>query len=153
MSIWNTSLNILARREHSQSELQAKLHTRFPEQLTEIDDVIQRLQAQGLQCDERYAQMWFNGQIAKRRGPKRILYDSRQKGIAERIELLLSQSDCDWFQLALDTIARRYPAGASYEDKAKIYRFLSYRGFNTDMIQFAYDELSQQYLTLNNGID
>lgn len=153
MSIWNTSLNILARREHSQSELLTKLQTRFPDQLDEIDDVIQRLQERGLQSDERYAQMWFNGQIAKYRGPKRMQYESRQKGIADRIEALLSQTEQDWYQLAYDAVARRYPAGARYEDKGKIYRFLSYRGFSGDMIQYAYDELAQKYVDLSEEHD
>ncbi|MDN3650320.1 regulatory protein RecX [Reinekea marina] len=145
MSIWNTALNILARREHSQSELLTKLQSRFPESLDEIENVLERLQEQGLQSDERYAQMWFNGQIAKYRGPKRIQYESRQKGISSRIEALLSQSEIDWCQLALDAVSRRYSNGASYDDKAKIYRFLSYRGFSGNMIQFAFDELHSQF--------
>lgn len=149
MSIWNTSLNILARREHSQSELETKLQARFPEQVDEIADVILRLQESGLQSDERYAQMWFNGQIAKYRGPKRIQYESRQKGIADRVEALLSQTEQDWYQLAYDAVSKRYPEGATYEDKGKIYRFLSYRGFSGDMIQYAYDELAQKFSTLS----
>lgn len=150
MSIWNTALNILARREHSQSELTSKLQKRFPENLDDIEDVIERLQELNLQSDERYAQMWFNGQVAKYRGPKRIQYESRQKGISERIETILNQTDVDWFQLALEAVSRRYPSGACYDDKAKIYRFLSYRGFGSDMIQFAYEELYQRFKSLED---
>jgi regulatory protein len=128
--------------------LLTKLQARFPDQDAEIDEAIRRLQEHGLQSDERYAQMWLNGQVAKRRGPKRILFESKQKGVFDRIETLLSQSDYDWYQLALEAVDRKYPTGASYDDKGKIYRFLSYRGFSSDMIEFAYAELNQRYRTI-----
>lgn len=143
MSIWNSALNILARREHSEAELRTKLQVKFPESDSDIADVLSRLQEQGLQSDLRYTEMWLRSQVSKGRGPVRIRYEARQKGIEKLIESVICDSDIDWFELASDCLCRRFSDVDDPKERARAYRYLSYRGFGADMIQYAIDNLKQ----------
>jgi len=140
-SIWNTALNIIARREHSSNELRKKLIQRFPEDDAEISDVLQRLVDSNLQSDHRFTEMWLRYQISKNRGPIRIRAEARQKGVEEFIEQALLDIEVDWFDMALDCATRKYQALTDYKEKGKAYRFLAYRGFENDSISFAIDQL------------
>ncbi len=140
-SIWNTSLNILARREHSRHELKDKLSQRFEDSDTEIEEALDRLIEVGLQSDARFVRAWFNMQVNKGRGPIRIHYESRQKGINSLIEEVIQESEIDWYEHCKGVAQRKFANGISTEDKAKAYRFLSYRGFSSDSISFAIDQL------------
>ncbi|TCS40741.1 regulatory protein RecX [Reinekea marinisedimentorum] len=142
MSIWNAALGLLARREYSQHELKSKLSGKFPDSGEEIEQVLARLIDQGLQSDERYVDMWLNSQIEKGRGPVRITYDARQKGIAHLMESAMQAKNIDWFELAAACLQRKFSAVADQKEKARAYRFLSYRGFNPDMIRYAVEQLS-----------
>ncbi|TXR54052.1 regulatory protein RecX [Reinekea thalattae] len=137
MSIWNSALNTLAKREYSQSELRTKLQTRFPEQLEEIEQVLERLVEQGLQSDQRFAEMWLNSQVEKGRGPIRISYEARNKGIASLIQGLLEQSEINWFEHARDCALRKFSSLPDQRAYARAYRYLSYRGFNGEMVRYA----------------
>lgn len=141
MSIWNSALNTLAKREYSQSELRTKLQTKFPEQAEEVEQVLERLVEQGLQSDQRFAQMWLNSQIEKGRGPIRISYEARNKGIAPLIQALLEQSEIDWFERARQCAIRKFTALPDQRAHARAYRYLSYRGFNGDMVRYAISEI------------
>ena len=141
MSIWNTSLNILARREHSRFEMRRKLLTRFPEEADEIEAVLDRLVSRDLQSDARFVGLWLSMQINRSRGPIRIRYEARAKGVEQLIDAALAERDIDWFEQALDCAQRKFPSGIADEQRAKAYRFLSYRGFETDAIHYALTEL------------
>ncbi|MEJ2042194.1 MAG: regulatory protein RecX [Reinekea sp.] len=136
-SIWNTSLNILAQREHSRAELRNKLIAKFPEQDQDIDAILDRLAAQHLQSDQRYAEMWLRSGISKGWGPVRIIAEACHKGIELQVSDLLSESNLDWFEQALTVCRRKFNYRLCVEDKPKAYRFLSYRGFSADAIQYA----------------
>ncbi|EAR10257.1 RecA regulator RecX [Reinekea sp. MED297] len=116
---------------------------KFPEESDQIEAVIARLQEQGLQSDERFTEMWVRSQLMKGRGPIRIVNEARQRGIAERVEQALGSLDHDWFEAALDVAKRKFPNGVSFEQQAKVYRFLSYRGYSSDCIRYVCDTLKQ----------
>lgn len=137
MSIWNTALNLLARREYSQYELKNKLLHKFSDSAAEIDQVLERLTEQGLQSDERFVDMWLNSQIEKGRGPVRIAYECRQKGIEHLLEDAIQSKNVDWFELAAQCLRRKFSNITDQKEKARAFRFLSYRGFNPDMITYA----------------
>ena len=141
-TIWNSALNSLARREHSSAELRSKLLRRFPEQENDIEAVLQRLVDAGLQSDERFTEMWLRSQVARNRGPMRIRAEARQKGIESLIEAAMQEADVDWFELASETLQRKFKAGLSFDDKPKAYRFLAYRGFDGDSIRYALEQVS-----------
>lgn len=140
-SVWNTALNILARREHSEAELVTKLRRKFPEDPAQVDEVISRLQEQGLQSDERYTDMWVRSQLMKGRGPIRIKAEAKQRGVSERVDHYLETLEHDWFEAALEVASRKFSPGITFEQQAKVYRFLAYRGFSSDSIRYVVDTL------------
>lgn len=134
---------MLARREHSRVELAAKLLRKFPSQESDIEDVLERLQVQGLQSDERFVAAWLRSQVLKGRGPRRIALEARGKGIDSLLEDAMVEANVDWFALASEVAARKFRNRGDLHNQAKIYRFLSYRGFSNDMIHYAIEELSE----------
>lgn len=142
MSVWNSALNILARREHSQHELRVKLSSKFPDSEEEIELVLTRLIDQGLQSDQRFVELWLRSQIAKGRGPSRIVFESKQKGVQHLIEGAIADQGIDWYENALTILNRKFRSISDQKEKAKAFRYLSYRGFNSDMIQYALEQFS-----------
>lgn len=143
---WNAALNLLARREYSQAELRRKLSQKFPEEdAALIESVLERLVETGLQNDERFAEAFFRSQVARNRGPIRIRHEARQKGIAEQVDDLLASTDEDWFELAREAAIRKLGRDDASDPKvkARIARFLAYRGFNTDQTMNALDTLKE----------
>ncbi len=139
---WNYALNLLSRREYSIYELQQKVTLKFPDlDSDEQIELVQRLKVSGLACDERFSEMWARTRYSQGKGPIRIRQELKQKGISEtQIETALEQESFDWYQLALTTKRKKFNQPAQdHKEKAKIYRFLSYRGFNSEQIQYAMD--------------
>lgn len=130
---------MLARREYSQAELRSRLNERFPEQADAVEAALSRLIDTGLQNDERYAEAFVRSQINRSRGPVRIKHEARQKGVAGLVMTLLDDWHIDWSELAL-TAARRKLGAADPGDqkmRARIARFLAYRGFSGDQVRYA----------------
>ena len=143
VSPWNSALGMLARREHSAEEIRRKLQQKFPElPEIEIEETLARLQEAGLQSDQRFAEAWLRSQIAKGRGLTRIKMESRGKGIDQELVTAITEAEVDWFELAADVANRRFSfAPVDDKGKAKVFRFLQYRGFSTDQIKAAMDSL------------
>ncbi|WP_028670142.1 regulatory protein RecX [Saccharospirillum impatiens] len=140
---WNTALNMLARREYSQAELRTRLTERFPEQPDAMEAALLRLIDTGLQNDERYAEAFLRSQINRSRGPVRIKHEARQKGVAEPVLSLLDDWDIDWFELALAAARRKLGSSdpAEQKNRARIARFLAYRGFTGEHVRYSLEAL------------
>jgi len=142
---WNHALNMLARRECSRHEVEAKLQRKFDINPDELDALLDRLIQTGLQSDKRFAESWVRAKFNQGKGPNRIRMELRQKGVSnDLVERSLAEPGFDWFQSAeqlankkLGTLDSDEPMDA--QKKAKLYRFLSYRGFDRDQIDHAID--------------
>lgn len=143
-SIQQAALNILARREHSEKELRTKLEQRFPDADIEVSVVIEKMQALGYQSDDRFTQAWLRMQLGKLRGPKRILAEARLKGVYSLIESALETQCVDWAQLAFESAHKKFSVIHSPKEQAKLYRFLSYRGFSSETISQVVSMLSSE---------
>ncbi|MEX0622384.1 regulatory protein RecX [Saccharospirillum sp.] len=144
---WNTALNMLARREYSQAELRTRLRERFPEQAEAVESALLRLIDTGLQNDERFAEAFLRSQINRSRGPVRVMHEARQKGVADQVGPLLDDWDIDWFQLALEAARRKLGSSdpSDLKIKARIARFLAYRGFTGDQVRYTLDTLQHEH--------
>ncbi len=72
---------MLARREHSGKELQAKLRAKgYPEELT--GEVVAALTREGLASDERFAEALVNVRRARGYGPLRIRHELEQRCVS-----------------------------------------------------------------------
>lgn len=139
--IKESALNLLAKREHSKQELMQKLQYRFKEAADDINSVIEQLIQENQQSDKRFAASFLRNRLAKRHGKNRIIRELKQKGVApDDIEWALStEPDVDWFVLAkeLKEIKFGISPAIEYKDKAKQFRYLQYKGFSFDEINYA----------------
>ena len=137
----STALKLLARREYSQFELKTKLKAKaFP--LAEIETQLKLLKAEGLQSDARFTEAFINDRIRAGYGPRAICLALEEKGVAEALidQFISVYSDAFW-RSQLETLwqkrfgARKASSGTDLlAEKAKQYRFLSYRGFESHAI-------------------
>ena len=136
LSIRNTAMNLLARREHSASELMRKLKQRDHDP-DEILLVIKQLQADNLQSDARFAESFINQRVNTGRGPVKIRHELRQKGVAEElIESLLEPFADEWQTHMVEQRIRKFGTEipADYAQKMKQARFLQNRGFSPESV-------------------
>ncbi|WP_221800906.1 regulatory protein RecX [Oceanobacter mangrovi] len=134
--------DLLSRREHSRRELFRKLSPRA-ESADILNQVLDELTERGWQSDQRFTDSFVRSKSQRSIGPVRLRQELRQKGIADsQVRQGIGESDTDWFAMALEA-ARRKARGLDLDDqkdKAKLYRFLAYRGYTADQIQYAINE-------------
>ena len=130
------AMDLLARRDHLQGELQLKLKRRFPGDAPVLD-VLHELQEEGLQSDERFCESYVRQRAGRGYGPERIRMELRQKGAAEDLVLVaIKNCEVDWVLLARDTRYKKFGAAipAAFKEKARQLRFLQYRGFSGESV-------------------
>ncbi len=129
-------LKLLAAREHSAAELRRKLRAKgFAESLAE--EVVGALQEQGLQSDQRFAEIFVRSRLSRGYGPVRIRRDLYQRGIGdELIDEELTFPAERWVELAAAVRAKRFPENEPTEHAVWNVqaRFLSRKGFPADII-------------------
>lgn len=135
-SVRVAAMNYLARREHSRAELDRKLALKgyAPSAIAEALD---RLAAENLQSDQRFAENYCQHRFAAGFGLLKIRQELQQRGVAaEVIEAVVLAADIDW-RLACETAwAKRFAvAPDSLQARAKQQRFLLQRGFAQADIQ------------------
>lgn len=128
------ALDLLGRREHSRRELANKLATRFdlPAAAPELQACLDRLAADGYQSDERFAEVFVRSRRARGYGPVFIEQELRQRGLAAGlIQATVDRSDEIWSSLAGELKRKKFGVGSvtAIQEKAKVVRFLRYRGF------------------------
>ncbi|MCB1843750.1 MAG: regulatory protein RecX [Halioglobus sp.] len=133
-SIRLAAMNLLARREHSLGELRRKLGRRFTD-ASAVEEQLQRLADEGLQCDRRFAESFVRQRIQRGHGPLRIRQELRQRALdAAVVDAALGDANVDWEALAGHVLERKFgllPA-EDLHDKARRARFLQYRGFSPE---------------------
>ena len=137
-------LRLLARREHSQQELLAKLALRGFDRNDALP-VIDELAEQGWQDDLRYAASYARFRILKGYGPIRVGYELKQNGIATfDLETIVQAETGSWMALLEQVYSKKYPHDTALErnEWAKRSRFLLQRGFSGAMISALFDELN-----------
>jgi regulatory protein len=137
-----SALDSLGRREHSKRELATKLSAKFdlPVHAPGIQMCLDKLAADGYQSDERFAEVFVRSRRARGYGPLFIEQELRQRGItAELIVTVVNRSDAEWLSLAGDQKRKKFGVGSvtAINEKAKVIRFLRYRGFLQPQVEAA----------------
>jgi len=141
------AIGYLSRRDHAEMELRIKLQDKHYAQ-DEIDNAIADCLERGWLNDLRYASLLVRNGIAKGLGELRLREEITSKGVLEAIiEQALEECEVDWYEHAKDVALRKFGVieTGTLKEKAKRYRFMVYRGFNTDQISYAlniYDDES-----------
>ena len=105
-----------------------------------LNDVLDALESEHLQSDERFAESFVAARARKGQGPVRIRMDLQQRGVSpELIALHLDPRSPEWLSLAREVRIRKFGAEipADFKEKARQMRFLEYRGFASTQIQSA----------------
>ncbi len=126
------AMNLLARREHSFAELKQKLSRRFDD-AEMIRVQLERLAAENLQSDARFARSFIRQCIARGKGPLRIEQDMRDKGLVQTdIDIALVDESPDWRCIARLTHDKKFGSEPprDHRERARRARFMRYRGFS-----------------------
>jgi regulatory protein len=129
------AIKLLARREHTRTELARKLGPLGSRE--EIDAVLADLTASGLLSDARAASAYVRGHAA-RFGAGRLRQELRRRGVEdEQIETALDGAEVsDELARARAVWAKKFSAApADAKEWARQARFLQSRGFATDVIR------------------
>ncbi|KTD78370.1 recombination regulator RecX [Legionella waltersii] len=132
----DSALRLLARREHSVSELLIKLEQKGHVK-DEIQNALDHCRNHGLQSDTRFAEVCCRARVRQGYGPLRIKQELKSKGIDEDvIDSVLQLEEGNWGQYAYEAWQKKYKrfGNQSFEDMQKQQRFLLYRGFDWDII-------------------
>lgn len=134
IAVRRSAMDLLARREHACFELERKLLRRYPQHL--IKQAVERLADEGLQSDERFAESYVHHRAGRGYGPARILRELQERGVDDSLaESMLAVSDIDWHDIARRALAKKFGAVVPplpLAEKARILRFLAYRGFSRE---------------------
>ena len=132
---------LLARREQSRHELLNKLLLRGFDRDISVRQ-LDKFSAAQVQSEQRFAESLVRSRAAKGKGPQYIRSELREHRIGDELaaEALTAQG-IDWFALARQVMVKKYGESVpqSWEEKQKRSRFLQYRGFSPDQIQFAHE--------------
>lgn len=130
-------MNLLARREHSETELIQKLRKRdFID--TDIRIALHQLTEEGLQSNARFIENYIHSRQNKGYGPLRIHGELLDRGIKEDfIEHHLNITDNTWFINVRKVWQKRFKSQRPRDFKARAQqmRFLQYRGFTHAQIE------------------
>ena len=137
--LWNKSLDILSRREHSVSELKNKL-IRFNPDPNDLKDVIERLITSNFLDDKRFASAFIRSKAESGYGPNYISQYLAKKGIpSDKYDIY--SLEIDWEDKCLAQFnKKRRNKEINFKEKEKILRFLAYRGFSYEIIKNALKE-------------
>jgi regulatory protein len=137
--IRRAAIDLLSRREHCAAEIRAKLLARFGKEAP-LEPELERLLAEGLLSDARFAETFVRAHRNKGHGPLRILRDLAQRGVASELaEAAVDARSRDWHELARAWKERRFGAQppASVAEWQRVARQLQQRGFSPDQVRFA----------------
>lgn len=131
---FNRALHYLSFRARSEAELLTYLSGKgYSDSVSQT--VMERLKAEGLISDHRFASDWIDNRVSFRpRSQVQLRAELRRKGLQDEIiETALQKADLDDTDLAIEAgkkLARRY-SGSDWQDfRKKMIPALARRGFN-----------------------
>ena len=133
------AMGMLAGREYLQSQLAEKLAKKF-DNSSFIPEVLKRLVEDNLQSDHRFIEAFIRSRISRGQGETRIRLELKQRGAnLALVSQLLAEAEIDWYELAFQTAINKFGQSQPVDakEKAKRMRFLQYRGYNFDQINYA----------------
>jgi regulatory protein len=128
----------LARRDYAQQELRIKLRQKKYTQEA-IESVINELVVSNLINENQFTENYTHWRSQKGFGPVRIMQELQVRGIsAEMIAEHVQITDNAWLNLAQRVWRKHFKsAPQNMQQRAKQMRFLQYRGFTREQIDYA----------------
>ena len=134
--IYNKSLDLLSRREHSRKEVKEKLLLRY-ENTEQINIVLDKLVSNNLINDSRFAEAYVLNRKRKGFGPKKIIFELISKGVKESIANEVVEIEGGWIEAARSAFKKKYKDDQNIETKEQLKQktFLQNRGFSFKEIE------------------
>lgn len=131
--------SMLARREHSYSEIARKLSLKGIESEA-YSPILEEFRDADIQSDERFAESRARALYMKGKGPRAIKLDLQQYGVSEYcVSRAFDEIEPDWFESAKAVKIKKF--GDFFESdfglRQKQKQFLQYRGFYQEHIEYA----------------
>lgn len=161
------AMRLLSQRDHSEAELRRKLaaqpfmaKARFgtktpssaaplPEEPVDpavIEQVIAYCYQHNWLDDQRFARSYIGSRSRKGYGAQRIRSELMQKGVDKELtQAALADCEIDWCEQAKQVAQRKFgdQLPTDWKEKAKVQRYLLYRGFFQEEIQSIYRDFAQ----------
>jgi len=135
--VYNKALDLVSRREHSRHELMQKLNKRFPETMPIIEEALDKLIANKILDDERFAEMYLNSRARKGFGPKKIEMELYSKKVDSFLIANAIEAYESWNENAENELKKKFKGiqPTDYQSKMKQKQFLFNRGFSSQIIE------------------
>jgi len=135
--VYNKALDLVSRREHSRYELMQKLNKRFPETMPIIEEALDKLIANKILDDERFAEMYLNSRARKGFGPKKIEMELHSKKVDSSLVANAIEAYENWSENAKNELKKKFKGiqPTDYQSKMKQKQFLFNRGFSSQIIE------------------
>ncbi|MDG3089045.1 recombination regulator RecX [Vibrio hannami] len=134
-----TSIYLLSRRDHGRFELLQKLKSKGYSE-GDAEKAVQYCVESNYLNDLRYAQSQVRQHVSKGHGVNRIKQELSFKRVDEElIYRAIESEEVDWFELAKAVAEKKFKGKKASDQKeyAKQVRFLQYRGFDFEQINYA----------------
>ena len=141
--LMHAAVDLLSRRDYSRQELYRKLSSRTDD-ADALQQVLDDLAERRWQSDTRFGAMFVRSRASRGVGPRRLQQELSHKGLSDQDKHeVMSEAETDWQALAIEVAEKkaRQIAPDDPQRKAKLWRFLSYRGFSSDQIGYAIDSV------------
>jgi len=134
--VYNKSLDLVSRREHSRHELMQKLDKRYPATSPIIEEVLDKLEINKILDDERFAEMYLNSRARKGFGPKKIEMELNSRRVNSVFISNAIEAYENWLENAQKVLKKKFKdqKPLDYQSKMKRKQFLFSRGFSTPII-------------------
>lgn len=135
------AFDYLARREHSRKELVDKLSRRFDDKEA-LAEVLDAIQGEGLQSDQRFAESFVHSRVNRGQGPIKITYELRQKGVSDELQSnALAVYEDEWIDRARDLVVKKFgnEKPGDLKEKQRRQRFVMQRGFPSEICYKLFD--------------
>ena len=139
--IYNKSLDLISRREHSRGELYTKLIKRYPDAQELINETLDKLNLNRLLNDARFAEVYVMARAKKGFGPQRIKMELQQKkvGITEINDAIDAFEG--WDEILRYQLDKKYKQPTQdFKEIMKRKQFLYNRGFSQAQIESVLDQ-------------
>ena len=125
------AMDYLSRREHTRVELQRKLMLKGYAE-SEIEGVLDRLQSQGLQNDQRFVNSFLEQRMRMGNGPMKIRAELNQHGVCSQlVDDVFAAVAVNWCEVAKQLWLQKFKEPPEdIKEKMRRHRFMLQRGFN-----------------------
>ena len=134
----NSAVYSLAMREHSRQEIYNKLSQKDFSEGVDIDLVLDELEENNYLNEQRFTESFIRSRAQRGQGLLKITNELRRRGIgSELIQQALNELKIDWYKIADEQRIKKFGEilPKDYKEKARQMRFLSGRGFDSEIIR------------------